>query len=80
MKYEVIKEFIDRDTLKEIGVGEVITCADSARAERLLKYGYVKEVGEPITAKEDEPQAEEKPKSKAPAKKTPAKRSTKKKA
>ena len=68
MSYEVIKEFIDRDTLENVGVGEKFACADSHRVKFLIERGYIKEADEPKTATAEKPA------------KKPVKRSTKKKA
>lgn len=68
MKYVVIKDLIERVTLKQFKAGDIYPCQDTARAQFLIDTGYIK-------AQEDEkPVADAEPKK---PQKTTAKRSTK---
>ena len=75
MEYVVIKDFIERKTLKMFKAGDFYPCFDSARADFLIEKGY-------IVPKEEQPKesVEEKPEKEAkPQKASTVKRSTKKK-
>ena len=75
MEYTVVKDFIERGTLKEIKAGEKYTCLDPLRAEKLIGWGYIEKPAEkPIEKPEKVAEPEKKT---AKAKTTTAKRSTK---
>lgn len=79
MKYGVIKPYIDRDTLAEHAVGDIVTYGDPDRGKELIKRGYITELSPETTPEEKAPELppetapDEKPKE-------PVKRSGKKKA
>jgi hypothetical protein len=76
MNYLVIKDLIERKTLKQFRAGETYPCSDPARAEFLIKTGYLAEPEK--TEEKEQPSAEEKkPKKVSKTAKAPAKRSTK---
>ena len=75
MEYTVIKDFIERISLKQIKAGEKYACLDPARVEKLKRLGYIVE-NEEKQKKED---AKE-PEKKTAKALTSAKRSVKKKA
>ena len=76
MNYIVIKDLIERKTLKQFRTGELYPCSDPARAALLIKTGYLAEPEKP--EEEKQPSAEEKkPKKVSKTAKAPAKRSTK---
>lgn len=72
MEYTVIKNLIERKTLKQFAVGDKYPCDDLQRANFLIKSGY-------LAAQEKEPEAEKPEKAKKATKpqKATAKRSTK---
>lgn len=79
MEYTVVKDFIDRDTLKEFKAGSTFACLDDSRAKLLISRGYI----EGTTAAPEEKEPEKKPqKAKTAAKtsgsKNPAKAAAKK--
>ena len=79
MEYTVVKDFIDRDTLKEFKAGSAFACLDDSRAKLLISRGYI----EGTTAAPEEKEPEKKPqKAKTAAKtsgsKSPAKAAAKK--
>ena len=69
MKYVVIKDLIERVTLKQFKAGDIYPCQDTARAQFLIDTGYINE------QEDEQPVADAEPKK---PQKTPAKkRSTK---
>ena len=76
MNYLVIKDLIERKTLKQFRTGELYPCSDPARAAFLIKTGYL---AEPEKSEEEkQPSVEEKkPKKVSKTAKAPVKRSTK---
>lgn len=75
MEYRVIRFFIDHDTLKEYSAGDKYSCADSERAQMLIKSCYIERMQEKEPANTDV--IDDKP-SKEPAKTAKAKSTTKK--
>lgn len=73
MEYTVIKDFIERLTLKQIKAGEKYTCLDPVRAKKLVGWGYLKALEEEQSEKEKA----EKPEKKTAKAKTTTKRSVK---
>lgn len=78
MEYTVVKDFIDRGTLKEFKAGSTYACLDDSRAQLLISRGYIEG-----TAAPEEKEPEKKPqKAKTAAKtsgsKSPAKPAAKK--
>lgn len=75
MEYTVIKDFIERVSLKQIKAGEKYACLDPARVEKLKRLGYIVE-------NEEKPKKEDakEPEKKTAKASTSAKRSVKKKA
>lgn len=73
MEYTVIKDFIERGSLKDIKAGEKYTCLDPLRANKLIGWGYLKAPDE----KQPESEDVEKPEKKTAKAKTTAKRSVK---
>lgn len=75
MEYTVIKDFIERVSLKQIKAGEKYACLDPARVEKLKRLGYIVE-------NEEKPKKEDakEPENKTAKALTSAKRSVKKKA
>lgn len=78
MEYTVVKDFIDRGTLKEFKAGSTYACLDDSRAQLLISRGYIEG-----TAAPEEKEPEKKPqKAKTAAKtsgsKSPAKSAAKK--
>lgn len=61
MEYTVVKDFIDRDTLKEFKAGSIFACLDDSRAKLLISRGYI----EGTTAAPEEKEPEKKPQKKA---------------
>ena len=47
MNYLVIKDLIERKTLKQFRTGELYPCSDPARAAFLIKTGYLAEPEKP---------------------------------
>lgn len=79
MEYTVVKDFIDRDTLKEFKAGSTFACLDDSRAKLLISRGYI----EGTTAAPEEKEPEKKPQkaktaAKASGPKSPAKPAAKK--
>lgn len=79
MEYTVVKDFIDRDTLKEFKAGSTFACLDDSRAKLLISRGYI----EGTTAAPEEKEPEKKPQkaktaAKASGSKSPAKPAAKK--
>lgn len=72
MEYTVIKDLIERKTLKPYAVGDKYPCDDMERAKFLISRGY-------LAAPEKEPEAEKPEKAEKATKpqKATAKRSTK---
>lgn len=71
MQYTVIKDFIERVSLKQIKAGEKYACLDPARAKKLIKLGYIK-------ADDDKPEDDDvKPEKKTAKASTSTKRSVK---
>ena len=58
-QYTVIKDFIERVSLKLIKAGEKYACLDPARAQKLITLGYIAEEAEK-PAKEDVKEPEKK--------------------
>lgn len=75
MNYLVIKDLIERKTLKQFRAGELYPCSDPARAALLIKTGYLAEPEKP--EEEKQPSVEEKPKKVSKTAKATTKRSTK---
>ena len=75
MNYLVIKDLIERKTLKQFRTGEFYPCSDPARAAFLIKTGYLAEPEKP--EEEKQPSVEEKPKKVSKTAKATTKRSTK---
>lgn len=78
MEYTVVKDFIDRGTLKEFKAGSTYTCLDDSRAQLLISRGYIEG-----TAAPEEKEPEKKPQKaktavKASGSKSPAKPAAKK--
>lgn len=71
MEYVVIKDLIERKTLKQFKAGDIYPCFDPARADFLIEKGY-------ILPKEEQPKesVEEKPEKEAKPQKATTKRST----
>ena len=59
IKYLIIKDFIERITLKQYRAGEKYTCPDRKRAEFLISTGYLAEAEEP-EVKSENPKTETK--------------------
>ena len=79
MEYTVVKDFIDRGTLKEFKAGSTYACLDDSRAQLLISRGYI----EGTTAAPEEKEPEKKPQkaktaAKASGSKSPAKPAAKK--
>ena len=79
MEYTVVKDFIDRGTLKEFKAGSTYACLDDSRAKLLISRGYI----EGTTAAPEEKEPEKKPQkaktaAKASGSKSPAKPAAKK--
>ena len=78
MEYTVIKDFIDRDTLKQFRAGDTFACLSAERGEELIEKGYL------AYKKEEKPKVKkpepEKPQKKTAKAVTSAKRTVKKKA
>lgn len=79
MEYTVVKDFIDRNTLKEFKAGSTFACLDDSRAKLLISRGYI----EGTTAAPEEKEPEKKPQkaktaAKASGSKSPAKPAAKK--
>jgi len=72
MEYTVIRDFIERKTLRTVKAGEKYACLDVKRADFLLMHGYI---AEEVKKDEDKPDKKDKPQ-----KAVTPKRSTKKKA
>lgn len=78
MEYTVVKDFIDRGTLKEFKAGSTYACLDDSRAQLLISRGYIEG-----TAALEEKEPEKKPQkaktaAKASGSKSPAKPAAKK--
>ena len=73
MEYTVIKDFIERGSLKEIKAGDKYACLDPVRANKLIGWGYLKEPAE----QQPEKEVVDKPKKTTAKAKTTAKRSVK---
>ena len=78
MEYTVVKDFIDRGTLKEFKAGSTYACLDDSRAKLLISRGYIEG-----TAAPEEKEPEKKPQKaktavKASGSKSPAKPAAKK--
>ncbi len=67
MEYTVIKDLIERKTLKQFKAGDKYPCCDAARAAFLIEHGYIAPIEQPKDA--DKPEKTDKPQ-KAPAKRT----------
>lgn len=72
MNYLVIKDLIERKTLKQFRTGDSYPCSDPARADFLIRTGYLAAPEE-----EEKPSVEEKPKKATKTAKATTKRSTK---
>ncbi len=67
MNYLVIKDLIERKTLKQFKAGDKYPCCDAARAAFLIEHGYIAPIEQPKDA--EKPEKTDKPQ-KAPAKRT----------
>ncbi len=67
MDYLVVKDLIERKTLKQFKAGDKYPCCDAARAAFLIEHGYIAPIEQPKDA--EKPEKTDKPQ-KAPAKRT----------
>lgn len=78
MEYTVVKDFIDRDTLKEFKAGSTFACLDDSRAQLLISRGYIEGTAAPEEKEPEKKPQKAKTAAKASGSKSPAKPAAKK--
>lgn len=78
MEYTVVKDFIDRATLKEFKAGSTYACLDDSRAQLLISRGYIEGTAAPEEKEPEKKPQKAKTAAKASGSKSPAKPAAKK--
>lgn len=78
MEYTVVKDFIDRGTLKEFKAGSTYACLDDSRAQLLISRGYIEGTAAPEEKEPEKKPQKAKTAAKASGTKSPAKPAAKK--
>jgi topoisomerase IA-like protein len=78
MEYTVVKDFIDRGTLKEFKAGSTYACLDDSRAQLLISRGYIEGTAAPEEKEPEKKPQKAKTAAKASGSKSPAKPAAKK--